>query len=107
MFNKIPIIGLAKRLEEIFLPGKKQPIVLPVNSQALFLLQRIRDEAHRFGVKYHRHLRSKGSLSSVLDEIGGVGPAKKKLLLQKFGSAGKVRSASLTELSAIVGSTLA
>ncbi|HEX9503800.1 MAG TPA: excinuclease ABC subunit UvrC [Patescibacteria group bacterium] len=103
----IPIIGLAKRLEEIFLPGKKDPIVLPANSIALFLLQRIRDEAHRFAVKYHRHLRSKGSLSSVLDEIGGVGPAKKKLLLQKFGSASKVRIASLTELAAIVGSKLA
>ena len=107
MFNKIPIIGLAKRLEEIFLPGKKIPIILPVNSAALFLLQRIRDEAHRFAVKFHRHLRSKGSLSSVLDEIGGVGPAKKKLLLQKFGSAAKVRTASLTEIGAIVGNKLA
>jgi excinuclease ABC subunit C len=105
--SRIPIIGLAKRLEEIFLPGKKDPIVLPANSVALFLLQRIRDEAHRFAVRYHRHLRSKGSLSSVLDEIGGIGPAKKKLLLQKFGSAGKVRQASLTDLSAIVGSKLA
>ncbi|MBX4187085.1 MAG: excinuclease ABC subunit UvrC [Candidatus Doudnabacteria bacterium] len=104
---QIPTIGLAKRIEEIFLPQKKQPIVLPPNSVALFLLQRIRDEAHRFAVKYHRHLRSRGSLSSVLDEIGGVGPAKKKLLLQKFGSAGRVRVASLTDLAAIVGSKLA
>jgi excinuclease ABC subunit C len=103
----IPIFGLAKRLEEIFLPGRRTPILLPVNSQALFLLQRIRDEAHRFAVKYHRHLRSKGSLSSVLDEISGIGPAKKKSLLQKFGSASKVRAASLTELAAIVGSKTA
>ncbi len=104
---QIPIFGLAKRLEEIFLPNRKEPIILPVNSQALFLLQRIRDEAHRFAIRYHRHLRSKGSLSSVLDEISGIGPAKKKILLQKFGSAAKVRRASLTELSAIVGSKLA
>jgi excinuclease ABC subunit C len=104
---KIPIMGLAKRLEEIFLPEKKHPLILLHNSIALFLLQRIRDEAHRFAVKYHRYLRSKGSLASVLDEIGGVGPAKKKLLLQKFGSASKVRSASITEIANIVGSTLA
>ncbi len=105
--SKIKILGLAKRLEEIFLPGKKDPIVLPANSIALFLLQRIRDEAHRFAVKYHRHLRSKGSLSSSLDQINGLGPAKKKMLLQKFGSAPSIRKASLTDLSSIVGSKLA
>lgn len=99
----IPIMGLAKRLEEIFLPERKDPIVLPANSVSLFLLQRIRDEAHRFAVKYHRHLRSRGSLASVLDQITGIGPGKKKLLLQKFGSAAKVRQASLTDLAAIVG----
>jgi excinuclease ABC subunit C len=103
----IPIIGLAKRLEEIFFPEKKDPILLPPNSAALFLLQRIRDEAHRFAVKYHRHLRSKGSLASVLDEIGGIGPAKKKILLQKFGSATKVREASLTDIASVVGAKLA
>ncbi len=105
--NKIPMLGLAKRLEEIFLPGKKDPIVLPQNSIGLFLLQRIRDEAHRFAVKYHRHLRSKGSLASVLDQISGIGSIKKKMLLQKFGSPAKVRSASLTDLAAIVGSKTA
>lgn len=105
--KQIPIIGLAKRLEEIFIPGKKNPIILPSNSIALFLLQRVRDEAHRFAVKYHRYLRSKGSLSSVLDEIGGIGPAKKKLLLQKFGSAARVRLASLTDLASVVGSKIA
>lgn len=103
----IPIIGLAKRLEEIFLPAQKNPIVLPPNSIALFLLQRIRDEAHRFAVKYHRQLRTKGSLTSALDQISGIGQAKKKLLLQKFGSAQKVREASLTELATIVGSKTA
>jgi excinuclease ABC subunit C len=101
---QIPIFGLAKRLEEIFLPNRKDAIMLPPNSPALFLLQRIRDEAHRFAVKYHRHLRSKGSLSSALDQISGIGPAKKKKLLQEFGSAGKIRKASLTDIAAIVGS---
>jgi len=81
--------------------------MLPENSIGLFLLQRIRDEAHRFGVKFHRHLRSKGSLASILDEIGGVGPAKKKALLQKFGSVGVMRTASLTDISAVVGQKLA
>ncbi|MBX4187967.1 MAG: excinuclease ABC subunit UvrC, partial [Candidatus Doudnabacteria bacterium] len=81
-FNlNIPIIGLAKRIEEIFLPGKSEPILLSQNSIALFLLQRIRDEAHRFAITYHRKLRSKGSLSSALDQIQGIGPAKKKQLL--------------------------
>ncbi len=102
-----PIFGLAKRIEEIFLPSRKDAILLPANSQALYLLQRIRDEAHRFAVKYHRHLRSKGSLTSVLDTISGIGPAKKKKLLQKFGSAAKIRKASLTDLAAIVGSKTA
>jgi excinuclease ABC subunit C len=71
------------------------------------LLQRIRDEAHRFAVRYHRHLRAKGSLSSVLDEISGIGPGKKKKLLEKFGSAAGIRTASLTEIASIVGSKLA
>jgi excinuclease ABC subunit C len=104
---QLPILGLAKRLEEIFLPGRKTPLILPQNSIALFLLQRIRDEAHRFGVKYHRHLRSKGSLSSILDDINGIGPAKKKALLQKFGSVSIIRSASLTDIAAVIGSKLA
>ncbi len=105
--DDLPIIGLAKRLEEIFLPGSSTPIILPNNSIALYLLQRIRDEAHRFAITYHRKLRSKSSLSSALDEIQGIGPAKKKHLLEKFGSASKIKLASLTELSAIVGSKLA
>ena len=103
----IPIIGLAKRLEEIFLPAKKHPIMLRDNSIALFLLQRIRDEAHRFAVKYHRQLRSKTSLTSVLDQISGIGEGRKKQLLQKFGSPRLVREASITDLAAIVGKTLA
>lgn len=104
---KIPIIGLAKRLEEIFQPLNPRPSNLAPNSIALFLLQRIRDEAHRFAIKYHRQLRAKGSLSSVLDEISGIGPAKKKILLQKYGSAGRIRQADLTELGNLIGKKFA
>ena len=103
----IPVIGLAKRLEEIFMPGKPKSLILNPNSIALFLLQRIRDEAHRFAIKYHRQLRSRQSLTSVLDGLSGIGPAKKKRLLIQFGSAQKIRASSLTELAAIVGSSTA
>ncbi len=104
---QIPIIGLAKRLEEIFVPGSSTPILLQKNSISLFLLQRIRDEAHRFAVTYHRKLRSKSSIKSILDQIPGIGPAKKKILLQQFGSPSSLKSASLTELSNAVGHKLA
>lgn len=104
---QIPIIGLAKRLEEIFVPGRPDPIILPQTSVALFLLQRIRDEAHRFAVTYHRKLRSKGALKSILDDIPGIGPAKKKILLTKFGSASSLRTATLADLSNAVGTKLA
>lgn len=104
---KLPIIGLAKRIEEIFLPGKSTPILLPQNSIALYLLQRIRDEAHRFAITYHRKLRSKSAVSSALDEIQGIGPSKKKQLLEKFGSTARLRAASLTDIANIVGAKLA
>lgn len=103
----IPILGLAKRLEEIFLPGRRLPIILPVNSAALFLLQRVRDEAHRFGVTFHRQLRSNKSLSSALDEISGLGPAKKQKLLKRFLSLKEIKKASLTDIGAVVGNKLA
>jgi excinuclease ABC subunit C len=103
----IPIIGLAKRIEEIFFPGKNTPLLLPQTSIALFLLQRIRDEAHRFAITYHRKLRSKSSTKSVLDGIPGIGPAKKKALLAHFGSASSIKSASLTDISNVVGKSLA
>ena len=102
----IPIIGLAKRLEEIFFPGHSQPLVLPQNSIALFLLQRIRDEAHRFAINYHRKLRGQSSVRSILDAIPGIGPAKKKILLTKFGSVAAIRNAGLTDLSNVVGKKL-
>jgi len=102
-----PILGLAKRIEEIFLPGRRLPIILPANSQALFLLQRLRDEAHRFAITFHRKLRAKKSLSSGLDDITGVGQHKKKALLQKFGSISGIKKASLTDIATIVGKSTA
>ena len=99
--------GWEKCMEEFFIPGRKTPTRLPANSIALFLLQRIRDEAHRFAVAYHRKLRSRKSLTSVLDSISGVGPNKKRQLLQKFGSARQIRGASLTAIAGIVGAKAA
>jgi excinuclease ABC subunit C len=104
---KIPAIGLAKRLEEIFVPGQTKSLNLPMNSPALFLLQRIRDEAHRFAITYHRKLRAKNLTRSQLDEIPGVGENKKRRLLLKFGSIKNLRQASLTDIAAITGRDLA
>ncbi|MGM0502473.1 MAG: excinuclease ABC subunit UvrC [Bacillota bacterium] len=103
------IISLAKREEEVFLPGESEPIVLPDNSEALYLVQRVRDEAHRFAVNYHRKLRSRRLTHSMLDDISGVGPKKRKALLNHFGSLNKVKQADLAELQEVsgVGSQLA
>jgi excinuclease ABC subunit C len=103
--DAVAILGLAKREEEIFLPGIPQPVILPRNSQALFLIQRIRDEAHRFGLTYHRQLRGKGAVRSSLDEIEGIGPKRRQALLKKFGSLEAIRQASLDELAAVPGMT--
>src|SRR4030088_2933885 len=106
---RIPIAALAKEREELFVPGKPDPILLPARSQGLFLVQRIRDEAHRFAVTYHQQLRGKRAIKSVLDEIQGVGPAKKRALLRKFGSVRGMRDASEADLAggAGVGAALA
>ncbi len=101
--DAIPIVGLAKREEEIFLPGQAEPVLLPPNSPALFLIQRIRDEAHRFGVTYHRNLRGKSAIRSSLDEVEGIGPKRRQALLKKFGSIEAIRQASLEELAAVPG----
>jgi len=103
MRDAIPIVGLAKREEEIFLPGQSEPVILPRKSQGLFLVQRIRDEAHRFGVTYHRNLRGKSAIRSSLDEIEGIGPKRRRALLQKFGSIGAIREASVEELATVPG----
>jgi excinuclease ABC subunit C len=100
----IPVIGLAKRIEEIFLPGRPEPVILPHDNPALHLLQRLRDEAHRFGITFHRDLRSKSAVKSALDDIPGIGPKTKKLLKQKIGSVAQIRLTPLEQLAALVGS---
>ncbi len=95
---KIPAIGLAKRLEEVYFPDSPEPLTIQRGSEALFVLQHLRDEAHRFAVNYHRAKRAKRALASPLDEIAGVGPARKKALLKKFGSLARIREASVDEL---------
>jgi excinuclease ABC subunit C len=101
--HDMPVIGLAKEREEVWLPGAAGPLVLPANSQALYLLQRLRDEAHRFAITYHRKLRAKAQTKSVLDELPGVGPARKRALLRVFGSAKQMRSATVDELASVPG----
>lgn len=97
------IIGLAKKQEEVYRPGESQPLLLPRRSEALHLLQRVRDEAHRFAVTYHRQLRAKRSILSDLDLLPGVGKARRKLLLDHFESYDNIKQASLDELSAVSG----
>ncbi len=98
-----PVAGIAKQHEEIFLPGRPQSILLPPGSQALFLVQRIRDEAHRFANTYHQSLRGKRSLESSLDQVPGIGARRKKDLLRSFGTVSAIRRASLEEVAAIPG----
>jgi excinuclease ABC subunit C len=97
----LPIVALAKRAEEVYHPGSLHPLVLDLASPALQALQRIRDEAHRFAITYHKKLRQKRTLVSVLDQIPGVGPSIRTNLLKSLGSARRVRSASVAELAAV------
>lgn len=99
----IPVVGLAKREEEIFLPGREDSIVLDKNSPELGLITAIRDEAHRFAITYHRSLREKRTIASELDKIRGVGPKRKKALLAAFGDVEAIRGATIDELAAIPG----
>jgi excinuclease ABC subunit C len=99
----IPAIGLAKRLEEIYFPDRPDPLVIPRGSESLFVLQHLRDEAHRFAITYHRQKRDRRALASPLDEIPGVGPARKRALLKHFGSLIRLREASAEELAATPG----
>lgn len=99
----LPIAALAKEHEELFLPDRPDAVVLPRDSQALFLVQRIRDEAHRFAVTFHRKRRAKTSIRSVLDEIPGVGPRRRRELLRRFGSVEGIRQASVEELAGVKG----
>jgi excinuclease ABC subunit C len=102
-----PIAALAKENEELFVPGRPDPIVLPRDSQALFLVQRVRDEAHRFAVSFHRQRRSKTTFQSRLDEIPGIGPKRKQALLRHFGSVKGIREAATDDLLAVPGITRA
>jgi excinuclease ABC subunit C len=97
----IPIIGLAKENEEIYIPDKPEPLVLPKDSPALQLLQRIRDEAHRFAISYHRSLRGKSALQSVLDNIPGIGDKRRKALMEYFGSIENIKRAGVEELASV------
>jgi excinuclease ABC subunit C len=101
----IPILGLAKREEEVFVADVDEPIILPRDSQALYLLQRVRDEAHRFAVTYHRNLRGRSVRTSVLDTIPGIGPKRKRALLRKFGSVRALQDATVDEIASTVGFT--
>jgi excinuclease ABC subunit C len=100
---QVPICGLAKENEEIFLPGRPNPILLPRDSQALFLVQRVRDEAHRFAITFHRATRSKAAFKSRLDDVPGVGPTRKKALIRAFGSVKGIQNASIEEIAAVDG----
>jgi len=99
----VAVIGLAKRLEEVFLPGRSRPLAIPRDAEALRLLQRVRDEAHRFAITFHRARRDRELTRSLLDELPGVGPARKRALLNHFGSPEQVARASREELEAVPG----
>lgn len=99
----VTLVGLAKRLEEVWLPDDANPVILPRSSEALYLLQRVRDEAHRFAITFHRQKRSKSMTESELAGIAGLGPARRKALLKKFSSLKKLRQASVEEIAAVPG----
>jgi excinuclease ABC subunit C len=103
LFGQVPVCGLAKQQEEIFLPGRPDSILLPRQSQGLYLVQRVRDEAHRFAITAHRAKRAKTGIASQLDEIPGVGPSRRRALLKHFGSLDAIRAASVDELAQAPG----
>lgn len=103
----IPVIGLAKKMEHVFAPGRPEPIVIPRDQPALHLLQRVRDEAHRFALMYHRQVRAKRMIDSILDEVEGIGPARKKALIREFGSVKRLRAAEVGQLAEVVPQTVA
>ena len=102
LLDRVPVVGLAKREEEIFFPHKSDSLLLPRHSQGLYLVQRIRDEAHRYGITAHRKKRQKIGMASQLDSIPGIGPARRKALLKHFGSVDKIREATIEDLKVVV-----
>lgn len=107
LFGKVPVAGLAKQNEELFLPARAAPVLLPRTSQSLYLVQRIRDEAHRFAITAHRNRRDKQGVASRLDSIPGIGPSRRKALLNYFGSIEQIRQASEKDLTLVPGITVA
>jgi excinuclease ABC subunit C len=101
--DDVALVGLAKRLEEVWLPGESYPTILPRTSEGLYLLQRVRDEAHRFAITFHRQKRSKAMTVSALDGIPGLGATRRKALLARFGSLKRLRAASVEEISEVPG----
>jgi excinuclease ABC subunit C len=99
----IPAVGLAKRLEEIYFPDRPDPLLIPRGSESLFVLQHLRDEAHRFAITYHREKRGRRALASPLDDIPGVGPTRKRSLLKRFGSLAKLRQADPEQIAQTPG----
>jgi excinuclease ABC subunit C len=101
--DDIAVCGLAKRLEEVWMPGEEYPVILPRSSEGLYLLQRVRDEAHRFAINYHRQKRGQAATTSALDDVPGLGPARRKTLLKHFGSVRKLGAATVEEIAAVPG----
>ena len=101
--DDVPVVGLAKRLEEVWLPSRDDPVILPRTSEGLYLLQRVRDEAHRFAITHHRNRRSKSMVESVLDDVAGLGEVRRKVLLRHFGSLKKLRAARVDDIAALPG----
>ena len=102
-YHDLAVVGLAKEREEIFLPEREEPVLLPTTSPALYLMQRLRDEAHRFAITYHRSLRARAATRSAFDDLPGVGPKRRAALLRVFGSARRVREAPLEQVAAVPG----
>jgi excinuclease ABC subunit C len=101
--HDVALCGLAKRLEEVWLPDSDVPVILPRTSEGLYLLQRLRDEAHRFAISHHRSRRSKSMVESLLDDVPGLGEVRRKTLLTHFGSLRKLRAASVEEIAQVPG----
>jgi excinuclease ABC subunit C len=101
--DDVALCGLAKRLEEVWLPDLDEPVILSRTSEGLYLLQRIRDEAHRFAITHHRNRRSKSMVESLLDDVPGLGEVRRKALIGHFGSLKKLRAASIDEIAAVPG----
>src|SRR6185312_5779936 len=99
----VAVIGLAKRLEEVWVPSEPDPVIMPRNSEGLYLLQRVRDEAHRFAITYHRSKRSKRMTASVLDSVPGLGEHRRKALVTHFGSIARLKEATVDQITAVPG----